>query len=206
MEKIYKYGFFIALIAIVVLLLMPRNCSGPQGIVSSIDTLYTPSNDNPHTISLTNTVSVPVPYKVEVPTAGDTIWMPALKTKVDTLAILADYYRKRSYNDSISNDSITIYLKESVCKNELQRSHVGYRWKVPNMTIKEVVLKQKQLLYLGVEPNVNLKKLEFGMYLSADIDIERGLIGYGFDPYHQQHKLSFKAKLQLWNKKVKKAP
>jgi len=204
MEKMYKYGFFTALIAIVVLLFMPNGCSGPEGLVESIDTVWMPSKDKPHTIVLTNTVSMPKPYKVEVPTPGDTIWMPAIKTKVDTLAILADYYLKRSYNDSISNDSITIYLKESVCKNELQRSQVGYRWKVPSMTIKEVVLKQKQLLYLGVEPNVNLKKLEFGMYLSADIDIERALIGYGYDPYNKQHKFSVKAKLELWNKRAKK--
>lgn len=183
---------------------MQNGCSGPDGTVSSTDTIWTPSNDKPHTIALTNTVAVPIPYEVEVPMPGDTIWMPPLKTKVDTLAILADYYLKRVYNDSISNDSITIYLKESVCKNELQRSHVGYRWKVPNMTIREVVVKQKQLLYLGVEPNVNLKKLEFGMYLSADLDIERALLGYGYDPYHKQHKFSVKAKLELWNKRAKK--
>lgn len=183
---------------------MPRGCSGPEGVVESIDTVWLHSKDKPHSIRLPKPISIPVPYKVEVPTPGDTIWMPPIKTKVDTLAILANYYLKRSYNDSISNDSITIYLKESVCKNELQRSHVGYRWKVPSMTIKEVVLKQKQLLYLGVEPNVNLKKLEFGMYLSADIDIERALIGYGYDPYNKQHKFSVKAKLELWNKRAKK--
>jgi hypothetical protein len=204
MEKMYKYGFFIALIAIVVLLLMPRNCSGPQGIVSSIDTFYTPSNDSQHSIALTSTVAVPIPYKVEVPIKGDTIWMPPLKTKVDTLAILADYYLRRTYNDSITNDSITIYLKESVCKNQLKRDSVRYRWKAPNMTIKEVVLKEKQLLYLGVEPNVNLKDLNFGMYLSADLDIERALLGIGYDPYHKSYKFSVKAKLQLWNKRSKK--
>lgn len=206
MEKFYKYGFWIGLIVIAVLLFLPRNCSGPEGTVSSIDTFFTPSKDKPHTIILTNTVSVPKPYKVEVPVPGDTIWMPPLKNKIDTLAILADYYLKRSYNDSISNDSITIYLKESVCKNELQRSHVGYRWKVPSMTIKEVVLKESQLLFLGVEPNVSLKRKEFGMYLSADFDTKKALIGYGYDPFNESHKLSVKAKIKLWNKKIKKAP
>ena len=203
MKGFYKYGFFVSLIVIVILLLMPKGCSGPEGTVSSIDTFFTPSKDKPHNIILTNTVSVPKPYKVEVPTPGDTIWMPALKTKVDTLAILSDYYLKRSYNDSISNDSITIYLKESVCKNELQRSQVGYRWKVPTMTIKEVVVKEKQLFFLGVEPNVNLKQLDFGMYLGADFDTERALIGVAYDPYHKSYKFSVKAKLQLWNKRKK---
>lgn len=204
MERFYKYGFLTSLIVIAILILM-QNCSGEQKeLVSSIDTIWIPSEDNQHSIKLPKIIEKPVPYIVEVPTAGDTIWMPPIKTKIDTLAILSDYYLKRSYNDSISNDSITIYLKESVCKNELQRSSVGYRWKVPNIAIKEVVLKQKQLLYLGVEPNVNLKKLEFGMYLSADLDIERALLGYGYDPYHKQHKFSVKAKLELWNKRAKK--
>lgn len=204
MKGFYKYGFFASLIVIAVLLLIPNNCSGPEGITSSIDTFWLPSKDKPHTIALTSTVAVPVPYKVEVPTPGDTVWMPPLKNKVDTAAILADYYLKRTYNDSISNDSITIYLKETVCKNRLQRDSVRYRWKAPSMAIKEVVLKQKQLLFLGVEPNVNLKKMEFGMYLSADFDTERALIGYGYDPYHKQHKIAVKAKLELWNKRVRK--
>lgn len=203
MKQFYKYGFYASLIGIVILLLMQECSSGPSGTTYSIDTFWIPSKDKPHSIPLPKIVEKPVPFIVEVPTPGDTVWMPPIKTKVDTLAILADYYLKRSYNDSISNDSITIYLKESVCKNELQRSHVGYRWKVPSITIKEVVLKQKQMLFLGVEPNVNLKQLEFGMYLSADFDIERALIGYGFDPYNKQHKFSIKAKLELWNKKSK---
>lgn len=204
MKQFYKIGFYASLIVIAILLLNEQCSSGPGGTTSSIDTVWLPSKDKPHTITLTNTVAVPKPYKVEVPTPGDTVWMPILKTKVDTAAILADYYLKRSYNDSISNDSVTIYLKENVCKNALERSYVGYRWKAPTMTIKEVVLKEKQLLFLGVEPNVNLKQLEFGMYLSADFDIERALIGYGYDPYHKQHKFAVKAKLELWNKRVRK--
>lgn len=204
MVKFYKYGFLTSLIVIAILILIQTCSGGQKELVSSVDTVYIPSKDKPHNLPLPKTIEKPVPYIVEVPTPGDTIWMPPIKTKIDTLAILSDYYLKRSYNDSISNDSITIYLKESVCKNELERSHVGYRWKVPNMTIKEVVVKEKQLMYLGVEPNVNLKKLEFGMYLSADLDIERALLGYGYDPYNKQHKFSVKAKLELWNKRAKK--
>lgn len=200
MKYIYKI-IGLTILGIVLWLMLPKGCSF-NAKRSSIDTFYTP----PTLITrwIVDTVEVPTPYKVESPTPGDTFWKPALKTKIDTLAILADYYLKRSYNDSISTDSITIYLKESVCKNQLQRSGVGYRWKVPTMTIKEVVVENKQLLFVGVEPNFNTKQLEFGMYLCADFDTERALIGYGYDPYFKQHKFSIKAKIELGPKRKRK--
>jgi hypothetical protein len=205
MEKLYKIGFFASLIAIVILLLiMPFGCSDEKLEVSSVDTVWMPSKDKKHFIPLPHSISVPVPYKVEVPIAGDTIWMPPLETKMDTLAILFDYATKRHYNDSIVNDSVVIYLKEHVFKNNLFRDSIGYRWKAKSAIItKTVEERQRQLLFLGVEPNVNLKQLDFGMYLSADFDTERALIGIGYDPYHKSYKFAVKAKLSLWKKRKK---
>lgn len=199
MKGFYKYGFFISLIVIAILLLMQDCSSGTGGVSSSVDTVWIPSKDKPHKLPLPEIIEKPVPYEVQVPVPGDTIWMPKLATKEDTLKILADYYLKRSYNDSITNDSLSIYLQEEVYKNELKRVKIGYRWKAPTMLIKETKVVNNQLLFVGLEPYGNLNS--FGMFASADFDTKKAMFGYGYDPFNKFHKISVKAKIKLWNKK-----
>ena len=162
---------------------------------SSIDTVYLKSTDRYHNMPFL--VEVPKPYRVEIPgTPGATITIPA---NVDSGAVVKDYFTKRSYNDSITNDSVSIYLQEEVFKNELKRIKVGYRWKTPTMLIKETKVVEKQLMFIGLEPYGNLNS--FGMFASADFDTKRAMYGYGYDPFNKTHKISVKAKIRLWNKK-----
>jgi len=162
---------------------------------SSIDTVYLKSTDRYHNMPFL--VEVPKPYRVEIPgTPGATITIPA---NVDSNQVVLDYFTKRSYNDSITNDSLSIYLQEEVFKNELKRVKVGYRWKAPTMQINKTTVVEKQLMFLGLEPYGNLNS--FGMFASADFDAKRMLLGYGYDPFNKTHKISVKAKIRLWKKK-----
>jgi len=162
---------------------------------SSIDTVYLKSTDRYHNMPFL--VEVPKPYRVEIPgTPGATITIPA---NVDSGAVVRDYFTKRSYNDSITNDSVSIYLQEEVYKNELKRVKVGYRWKAPTMQINKTTVVEKQLIFLGLEPYGNLNS--FGMFASADFDTKKALFGYGYDPFNKTHKISVKAKIRLWKKK-----
>lgn len=171
-----------------------RGCESKQSN-STIDTIYIKSKDTYHNMPFL--VEVPKPYRVEIPgTPGATITIPA---NVDSGAVVRDYFTKRSYNDSITNDSLSIYLQEEVYKNELKRVKVGYRWKVPTMLIKETKIVEKQLMFLGLEPYGNLNS--FGMFASADFDTKKAMFGYGYDPFNRFHKVSVKAKIRLWKKK-----
>jgi len=171
-----------------------RGCESKQSN-STIDTVYLKSTDRYHNMPFL--VEVPKPYRVEIPgTQGATVTIPA---NVDSGAVVRDYFTKRSYNDSIVNDSLSIYLQEEVFKNELKRVKVGYRWKAPTMLIKETKVAEKQLMFIGLEPYGNLNS--FGMFASADFDTKRAMYGYGYDPFNKTHKISVKAKIRLWKKK-----
>jgi len=161
---------------------------------STIDTIFVKATKEYHTLQ---TVTNPTPYIVQIPgTPGATITIPA---KVDSGAVVRDYFTKRVYSDSLMNDSVTVYLTEEVYKNELRRIKTGYRWKVPTMVIKETKVVEKQLMFLGLEPYGNLNS--FGMFASADFDTKKALFGYGYDPFNKTHKISVKAKIRLWKKK-----
>jgi len=193
-NKIYQIVVVILLLIIGGFLLFNQSC-GQKTSKSTIDTIYVKSHDTKHTLTIKE--PYPVPYKIEVPgTPGATITIPAI---VDALKILIDYYTKRSYNDSIVNDSVSIYLKEEVFKNELKRLYVGYKWKAKTMVIKETKIQEKQLLFIGAEPYGNLN--QFGMFASVDFDTKKALFGYGYDPFNKVHKISVKGKLRLWKKK-----
>lgn len=185
----------IIVLSIVVLLsfIFNSGCESKQSN-STIDTFYIKATKEYHTLQ---TITNPKPYIVQIPgTPGATITIPA---KVDSGAVARDYFTKRTYVDSLMNDSVTVYLTEEVYKNELRRIKTGYRWKVPTMVIKETKVVEKQLIFLGLEPYGNLNS--FGMFASADFDTKKALFGYGYDPFNKTHKISVKAKLRLWNKK-----
>jgi len=57
--------------------------------------------------------------KVYVPVAGETVYVPA-PANVDTAKILADYYAKRPYRDTLQNDSSAfIIVKDTISQNKI---------------------------------------------------------------------------------------
>lgn len=196
MERLYKLTILILLAVICSFLLFNQCGSGKKPDESHrIDTFYIKATNNYHNIPIT--IEKPVPYKVEIPgTPGATITIPS---SIDSLEIIKDYFTKRTYNDSLMNDSVTVYLTEEVYKNELKRLKVGYKWKVPTMVIRETKTEVKQLLFLGVEPYGNAN--QFGLFASGLFDTKKAAFGYGFDPFNKVHKVSIYGKINLWNKK-----
>lgn len=193
LNKIKDIAIIGLLVAVLLLIIFNRGCESKQSN-STIDTVYVKATKEYHTLQ---TITNPKPYIVQIPgTPGATVTIPAI---VDSGAVVRDYFTKRVYNDSLMNDSVTVYLTEEVCKNELKRIKTGYRWKVPTMVIKETKVVEKQLMFLGLEPYGNLNS--FGMFASADFDTKKALFGYGYDPFNKTHKISVKAKIRLWKKK-----
>ena len=78
-------------------------------------------------------VDVPVPYKV-VCIHTDTIYKyitDTVLTDVDTAAILASYFAVLTYNDTIRDSQIAIYLQEKVSQNRIISRDLAYKWKLP---------------------------------------------------------------------------
>lgn len=119
MESKYKQfiPLFIALLAVG--LVQYRHVTTPEKAITVYDTTLKVIRD---TVNPPQKV-IPVPYKVIKDTFWvDTVWIPA-----DTAAILADYFAKRVYADTLLNDSTaliavldTIQFNRKVGQRELR--------------------------------------------------------------------------------------
>lgn len=123
--------------------------------------------------------SVPVPYYVSDPVyVFDTIHdsIPYM-VPIDTAAILADYYRKRDYNDTVVNDtSIMIAIQEQVWQNRISSRVLSYQLK----PVKAPVQKEKTSLLIGAYGGTIGAGLQFGA-IRKKIGVNGfvGTTGYG---------------------------
>lgn len=123
--------------------------------------------------------SVPAPYYVSEPiyifdTITDSI---PYTVPFDTAAILADYYRKRDYNDTVVNDtSIMIAIQEQVWQNRISSRVLSYRLK----SVKTPVQKEKTSLLIGSYVGTMGAGLQFGaVKKNIGVNILAGTTGYG---------------------------
>lgn len=193
MSKISQYLNMIMLV--VILLLLLRNCdrSGSREQKIKTDTLYLKPTDKWHVFP----VEVPKPYKVEVPGApGSTIAIPV---NIDSLAVIRDYYTKRFYSDSLKNDSVVIWINETVSMNEIKSREIKYRWTAPERLIRNTIREDRQLFFIGAD--VTASKNALGTFGSVYFDTRKGLIGLGYDPFNRAGKITVAFKLKLWKRK-----
>jgi len=174
------FSVFIILV-LVILLVLQRSCTKPSIndhpiIVTTIDTLLVPGKDS--------IVYKPKPYKVIY---RDTIEIPS---KVDTSAILKDYFAKVSYNDTIKvGEYGYILLQDTITENRIASRQKIDKFSIPVITTTTTItnppLKTTQL-YIGPEiagnatypinyfgGNIVLKTKQDQMY-NAGIGISNG--------------------------------
>jgi hypothetical protein len=75
-----------------------------------------------------------VPYyitKLDTIVLQDTITVPTLLTKEDTLNILKDYYALHVYDRSWKNDTLEVYLKDTLSRNISIGSNLTYKINTP---------------------------------------------------------------------------
>ena len=164
---------------------------------TNTDTVFLKPTDRWHALE----VPTPVTYRVEVPGApGQTITIPAV---IDSMAIVKDYFTKRHYQDSVKNDSISIFITETAFKNEIINRRMWYKWTAPTMVLKETKTVERQLAFAGVDILGNANTLQF--IPSIYIDTRRGMFGAGVDPFANPKifKASFYGKLKLWKRRVR---
>jgi hypothetical protein len=82
-------------------------------------------------------------------------------TPVDTLAILADYYAVRTYEDTQVLDSLNITITDTVSQNQILGRQIAYNFTYPRKTIKETVYINQRELYFGLRGIGNIDQVSY---------------------------------------------
>ena len=82
-------------------------------------------------------------------------------TPVDTLAILADYYAVRTYEDTQVLDSLNITITDTVSQNQILGRQIAYNFTYPRKTITETVYINQRELYFGLRGIGNMDQVSY---------------------------------------------
>ena len=144
-----KFKFeYIIIIVLVVVLLLQRACNKNDVVTETI----IKTEIKWDTINKTTPVYIPK-WKTRTEIDIDTFTVP-----IDTIAILKDYYAIYAYSDTISTDSVTIVMNDSITQNKIKSRIIDYKIIYPTITItKETVINKSQLYYgLGIKTGANI--------------------------------------------------
>jgi hypothetical protein len=83
-------------------------------------------------------------------------------TKVDTSAILNDYYSKYYYEDTLSLDTLGyVLVKDTISKNNITSRNIDYKVFIPKITIEKTIILNKREFYTGFGVTGNLDQLNY---------------------------------------------
>jgi hypothetical protein len=132
------------IIALAVILLFQRNCSGDKKIEPEVIVTIETKWD---TVSVTQTEYVPK-WRTKVVEKHDTV---AISKDIDTMSILKDYYSKYYYTDTLTLDTLGyIVLNDTVTKNSIMSRSFDSKIQIPTTTITKEIFLNKRELYWGL--------------------------------------------------------
>jgi hypothetical protein len=145
---------------------------------------------------------VPVPYKI---TITDTIFIPynihtsdtvILPLEIDTMAILSDYYSKVEYRDTIEDESIKIFLNESISQNRIISRDLSYKWMKPTQVITYDT--KTNIIYGGLPFWQNIPSNTSSILITLSYANEKMFGSVGYDPINSSFKVEAGLKLFKW--------
>lgn len=69
---------------------------------------------------------------------------------IDTAKILDDYYATYYYQDSIINDTLSLYISDSIEQNKIKSRQINYSLILPTKIVTNEVTLNKREIYLGL--------------------------------------------------------
>lgn len=115
-------------IAILIILLLIKTCGSKNPTQKIITTIKTTIKWD--TIKDSIPTYIPKYYKKIITIKEtDTFWR-----NVDTSFILKDYFASYIYKDSSVNDSVKIYVNDTITKNKIKSRNINYLIKYPTIT------------------------------------------------------------------------
>lgn len=173
-----KFTWTSASLVIILLLLgiifFLRECSGkcPEMPAAKTDTVYLKKTD-------TVLQDHPVPYEVvkegkPYPVMITDTEFLTVTQKVDTGAILQDYFATRFYVDTNRTQYGTLFIRDSVTQNKIKFRQVIADWRIPQITTIQPAATRNQVYgglsmgsdgqYLGFGPDLTLLTKQAHMY------------------------------------------
>ena len=158
MEKyIGNFKNLIILVLIIVIILL-RQCSGDgventpsePTIITKVETKYD---------TITKEVTKYVPKIVtRIKTEIDTI---RLTQKIDTIAILEDYFAKYVYEDFQQLDSLNLTIRDTISQNKILSRKIFYDLIYPTTTVTETKYINQREFYVGFGLNGTSKQFNY---------------------------------------------
>jgi uncharacterized protein YceK len=153
MKKYFQNIQSLLLVVLVVIIFLMRGCSS------------TPSSTEPRIERDTVTEYVTIEKesivyrpKIKYITKVD---IDTFSTPVDTLAILADYYAVRTYEDTQVLDSLNITITDTVSQNQILGRQIAYNFTYPRKTITEKIYINQRELYFGLRGIGNIDQVSY---------------------------------------------
>lgn len=160
LKKVFGSIQTLLIVVLIIIILLMRNCSG---------------NSNPKTKpkEIVKTTIEYIPVDKEIP-----VYIPKWKEKiitdidtflvdVDTSAILADYYAKYYFVDTLSLDTLGyVLVEDTVTQNKITSRKVNYKVNIPKITIEKTIYVNEREFYYGLGLAGNPKQLN---YLGAEM-------------------------------------
>lgn len=147
MEGFFKNIKSLIIAVLVILVLLLSYCSSRRRpipdpeVITKIETKWdTIEREIPIYIPQWRTKVVWEPGKT------DTLWRDK---KIDTVAILADYFASYTYSDTLKYDSLTLIINDTISKNKIKNRGIKYNLLYPTVTITKETLINRREFYLG---------------------------------------------------------
>jgi hypothetical protein len=201
-------NIIIALLVIgIIILLLLQKCGG-GGIVESvkIDTVYKLVKADTFYIPKTDTTIIETTkYKLRevITDRFDTLYLPELQD-VDTLRILAEFYKSNIYKDTIKNDYGYIALTDTINQNKIAGRSASTRLSIPEITKTITLIDKRNQVYLGGGIWGSQKDFLSGIELNLSLKTKQDrIVGLGYQnlfnagsfyKLEYRHKISFKKK------------
>ena len=158
MKNFFKNIQNILIVSLVVIILWLQNCSGGRsGVVNPEPTTITEISIEYDTIRDTILEYTPQ-WKTRVEVEIDTFTQP-----IDTLSILADYYAKYYYKDTIKVDTIGyVIVVDTLTRNSIFSRNVVSNFTIPTTTITNTKYINNREFYLGLKVQGRTDQLNYG--------------------------------------------
>jgi len=162
MKKFFGNIQTIVIFVLIILVLM-KTCGGPEvpteKIVTKIEIQY-------DTLEIEKKVYVPK-YQTRIVTKTETDTI-VLKTKIDTLEILKDYYSKYVYRDTLQLDSLGyIVINDTITQNKIfSRDFDNSQILIPTKTITNEIYLNNREFYGGISLGGTSSQINF---ISGDL-------------------------------------
>lgn len=135
---------------------LENNCEKNPSVIVRIDSI--PYKDTiPFYKPIVTSVSIPYSFGDYANEPDTTGWFSPVVLhdtffhKVDTAAILNDFFTTRFYSDPISSDFGTVTVQDSVSQNRITARRAIWNLNIPRETRTETIIRHKGNLYVGID-------------------------------------------------------